>query len=174
MKSNVPPPFVAGVVERNISALFDRWRAQEEARTRIEQAADTIAHFSGSPAFVGLHVGLLALWIVVNMGWLGIRPFDPDFVKLAVAASVEAILLATFVLISNKRTAREAERRTELMLHVSLLAEHEVTQVLKLTSAIAEKLGIEQASDPALHELKHDVNPGHVLDNIEQHRRAAE
>lgn len=167
------PPAVAALVERNVTALVQRWRAQERARTRVEQLADTIAHFSGTMAFVLVHVVVFSLWVLINLHLLGLPAFDPDFVKLAVVASVEAILLSTFVLIAQKRMAREADRRADLSLHISLLSEHEITQVIKLVSAVAEKLNIEQAGDPILHELKQDVRPEHVLDNIEEKLRDA-
>jgi len=167
------PPAVAALVERNVSALVDRWRCQEKARTRTERLADTIAHFSGTMAFVMVHVVIFGLWVLANLHLLGVPAFDPEFVKLAVLASVEAILLSTFVLIAQKRTAREADRRAELSLHISLLSEHEITQIIKLVSAVAEKLNLEQAGDPALHELKQDIRPEHVLDNIEEKQRNA-
>ena len=159
------------MVERNVTALVERWRYQEKARTRTERLADTIAHFSGTMAFVLVHIVIFGLWILTNLRLLGIPAFDPDFVKLAVLASVEAIPLSTFVLIAQKRMAREADRRAELSLHISLLSEHEITQIIKLVSAVAEKLNIEQAGDPVIHELKQDVRPEHVLDNIEEKLR---
>ena len=47
-------------------------------------------------------------------------------------ASVEAIFLTTFVLITQNQMARSEARRAELDLQISLLAEHEITRVLSL------------------------------------------
>ena len=78
--------------------------------------------------FVYLHLALFGGWIIVNLGLIpGLRPFDPSFVVLAMVASVEAIFLSTFVLISQNRMAAAADRRADLDLQVSLLAEHEIT-----------------------------------------------
>ena len=75
------------------------------------------------------------------------RPFDPfPFVMLAMIASVEAIFLSTFVLISRNRQARLAERRAELDLQISLLAEHEITRLVERLEAVAEHLGVEQGA----------------------------
>jgi uncharacterized membrane protein len=49
---------------------------------------------------VYLHLALFGVWIVWNLGWFGLKAFDPSFVVLAMFASVEAIFLSTFVLIS--------------------------------------------------------------------------
>lgn len=121
--------------------------------------------------FVYLHLALFGSWIVVNLGWTPVRPFDPSFVVLAVVASVEAIFLSTFILISQNRMAALADKRADLDLQVSLLAEHEVTRVLSLIAAIARKMDIEEAGDPELNELARDVAPEEVLDKMEETAR---
>ncbi|HEX8299045.1 MAG TPA: DUF1003 domain-containing protein, partial [Rubricoccaceae bacterium] len=92
---------------------------------------------------------------------------DPSFVILATAASVEAIFLSTFVLISQNQTAAAADARADLDLQVSLLAEHETTRLLRLVVAIADHLGIDAASDHELDELQLDVAPEKVMDHME-------
>ena len=157
------------MLERNIRAL-QRRRRREEAEARFEQRlADAITRFTGSMPFVYLHLVLFGLWIAVNLGAIPAIPaFDPSFVILAMAASVEAIFLSTFVLISQNRMAAEAEKRAELDLQISLLAEHEVTKLITLTSAIAGRMGIETEKDPELPELAQNVAPEIVLDEIEE------
>jgi uncharacterized membrane protein len=82
-------------------------------------------------------------------------------------ASVEAIFLSTFVLISQNRMQAVAEKRAELDLQVSLLAEHEVTKLMTVLDAVAHRLGVETA-DPDIEEVKHDVDPRAVLRSIEE------
>ena len=60
----------------------------------------------------------------------GVPRWDPSFVVLAMMASVEAIFLSTFVLISQNRMAAAADKRADLDLQISLLAEHEVTKLV--------------------------------------------
>lgn len=97
-----------------------------------------------------------------------IAPFDPSFVILAMVASVEAIFLSTFVLISQNRMAASADKRAELDLQISLLAEHEITKLVALVSAIADRLDVETEVDREVAELKQDVAPEVVLDEIEE------
>src|SRR4051794_25197813 len=115
------PPRLASALERNIEALLQR--RQREAQNKAGQArmADAITRFTGSMRFVYLHLGLFGLWILVNLGWLPLPRFDPSFVILAMFASVEAIFLSTFVLISQNRLTALAEQRAELDLQISLL-----------------------------------------------------
>ncbi|HEX2092865.1 MAG TPA: DUF1003 domain-containing protein [Longimicrobiaceae bacterium] len=166
------PPELAGVVERNIHALLTRRREEERAKSLQNRVADRITRFTGSMIFVYIHLIVFGLWIAVNLEWIpGVPRFDPTFVVLAMAASVEAIFLSTFVLISQNRMAALADKRADLDLQVSLLAEHEVTQLITLIRAIAERLGVEEAGDPELSELEKDVAPEKVMDRLEEHER---
>jgi uncharacterized membrane protein len=162
---------LARVVDRNIRALVEREREQERGRSLENRMADAITQFAGSMRFVYLHLLLYGAWIVINLGLLPIRPFDPTFVVLAMVASVEAIFISTFVLISQNRMAALADRRADLDLQISLLAEHEVSRVIALVTSIAERLGIEEARDPELEELAQDVEPARVMDRISEEKQ---
>jgi uncharacterized membrane protein len=97
----------------------------------------------------------------------GLKPFDPSFVILAMEASVEAIFLSTFVLISQNRSNALADKRADLDLHVSLLAEHEITRILSIVNMMAKKMDINPEDMPEINELVKDVKPEKVLDTIE-------
>jgi uncharacterized membrane protein len=83
-------------------------------------------------------------------------------------APVEAIFLSTFILITQNRMMAEADRRADLNLQISLLAEHEVTRLIQLVSEMAKKMGIEAARDPEVKELSQDVRPEMVLETLEK------
>ncbi len=163
---------LAGVVHRNIRALLEVRREFERRKRRRDRIADAITGFTGSMTFVYLHAALFGGWILVNTGIVpGWKPFDPfPFVMLAMFASVEAIFLSTFVLISQNRMAELAERRAELDLQINLLAEHEITRLITLADGIAAHLGVREGRAPQLDELKRDVTPEKVLAEIEQTR----
>jgi uncharacterized membrane protein len=165
---------LAGIVERNISALLERRKRDERKKTREERVADKITRFTGSMLFVYIHLTLFTLWIVWNLGWLGLPPFDPTFVVLAMFASVEAIFLSTFVLISQNRMNLEADKRADLDLQISLLTEHEVTRLITLVTAIAKKMNLEDANHPEISELAQDVRPEKVMDTMEKHQEKIE
>lgn len=159
---------LAHIVERNIGALLEKRRQGEQQKTREERFADNITRFAGSMRFVYLHLAVYGLWVLINCGLLPIKRFDPSFVMLATLASVEAIFLSTFILISQNRMQAVADKQAALDLQVSLLSEHEVTTLIKLVRAIAERMDIEEARNPELSELARDVRPEKVLDEIEQ------
>lgn len=158
---------LAGIVERNVRSLVAR-RQQIEQRKGVQQRlADAITRFTGSMRFVYIHALIYGAWILINIPGVPLPKFDPSFVILAMVASVEAIFLTTFVLMTQNRMTEEAEKRAELDLQISLLAEHEVTRLITLVKAIAEKLDIEASKDPELPELQQDVAPERVLEILE-------
>jgi uncharacterized membrane protein len=161
---------MAQIIERNIKALLERRAHEEQNKSLQDKIADSITRFTGSLTFVYIHVFLFGLWIIWNLGWLGWKVFDPSFVILAMFASVEAIFLSTFVLISQNRLTAQADKRADLDLQISLLSEHEITRLITLVSEIAKKLDIEEAHDPELEELKQDVRPEKVMDTMDHHR----
>ena len=169
------PPGLSSVLERNIRSLQRRRQQDEADASAQDRMADAITRFTGSMRFVYLHLGAFGFWIVANLGWVpGIPKWDESFVVLAMAASVEAIFLSTFVLISQNRMAAAADKRADLDLQISLLAEHEVTKLAALVSAIADHLEVRTEVDSELHEIEQDVSPEAVLDEIEASKPAEE
>ena len=176
-KSGSPSPTIApsdaeglnSALSRNIHALRARQLREEEEAALQDKVAAAVTAFTGSMTFVYVHLAILLAWVCVNLGIVpGVPRFDPTFVILATAASVEAIFLSTFVLISQNRAARTADRRADLDLQINLLTEHEVTRLITLTAAIARELGVPETDDPVLRELERDVAPEAVLDTLER------
>jgi uncharacterized membrane protein len=160
---------LAALVHRNIRALLEVRRSQERNRTRAERFADAVTRFAGSMWSILFHALFFAGWILWNSGALGLLPFDrPPFVMLAMIATLEAIFLTTFVLISQNRMNELADRRADLDLQINLLSEHEITHVLHMLEVIAARLGIDTGRVEQLEELKRDVQPERVLEEIER------
>jgi uncharacterized membrane protein len=165
-----PPPArgLAPTLDRNIEALRARRLREEGQASWQERIADAITRFTGSMAFVYIHILVFGFWILANLRWLpGIGAWDESFVVLAMLASVEAIFLSTFVLISQNRMSSAADKRAELDLQISLLAEHEVTKIAELVARMADKLGVHTDDDRELKEVRRDVAPEAVMDAIE-------
>lgn len=157
------------VVERNITALIERRAREEKALGWQDRLAGAIGTFAGSMTFVWVHLLAYGAWVLINTGVVPVvSPFDPTFVILAMIASVEAIFISTFILIMQNRMQAQADRRAELHLQISLLAEHELTRIMDIVSSIAERLG-EPPDHPDLPELKREIHPEQVLDSLKRH-----
>jgi uncharacterized membrane protein len=166
-----PPPIegLAPVLDRNITALRKRRLREERAASREERIADAISRFTGSMLFVYIHLLVFGVWIVANLGWIpGVPAWDESFVVLAMIASVEAIFLSTFVLITQNRMAAAADKRADLDLQISLLTEHELTKIATLVTDMAKQIGVRTKVEGDLQEVQRDIAPDAVLDKIEE------
>ena len=138
----------------NIEAIAKLEHEALLRRTSTERASDAITKMIGSTAFLLLQVLLVLTWSVINLSLIpGVRAFDPfPFGILALVISSESVVLTIFVLISQNRMARQAEKRSHLDLQVGMLAEQELTAMLQMQHKICQHLGIDIES--AKHELK--------------------
>jgi uncharacterized membrane protein len=131
----------AGVVLKNIQSLFAIRHERERQRSTQQRLADIVARFVGNMKFVYLLATLVTAWIVVNLRWVPDVPrFDPY----------------PFPLLS------------ELNVQVSLLAEHEVTQLIHLVEAISIRVGAQGGADPKLDEFKQNVDPLALIEEIDK------
>lgn len=165
------------IVRKNTVAIAEMQRKVTEARTIGGRIADGITDFTGSMAFVYVHVVWFALWILLNVGLIQIphiSEFDKfPFSLLTMIVSLEAIFLSTFVLISQNRLACASEKRAELDLQVNLLAEQKATKVLEMLDQITQQLDqvgsrFNFERDPEVEALKVSPEPQEVLQVIEE------
>ena len=163
---------LAKIIEQNIHTIVNSRRVAANQRTTEERLADAVTSFSGRMYFAYFHIIWFGVWILINLGYFGIKPFDPfPFGLLTMIVSLEAIFLATFVLISQNRLSAEADRRADLDLQIGLLTEYELTRALKMLDAIQDKMDIENDTDQELHDLEKDVHPEDVLQEMDRIQR---
>jgi uncharacterized membrane protein/CheY-like chemotaxis protein len=168
-------PALSNVIQQNIRKIIRvRQKAVREQSVQ-DRIANAMTTFSGSMAFFYVHIVWFLIWFILNTGHLGMEPFDPyPYGFLTMVVSLEAIFLATFVLISQNLLAKEAGRLTDLSLQTGLLTEHELTRVLQMLRAIQNKIGIsnDENSNIADADLEKETRLEDVLSEIERlHRR---
>ncbi|MCU1455291.1 MAG: hypothetical protein JWN46_3437 [Acidimicrobiales bacterium] len=90
-----------------------------------DRAADRVTNFAGSLNFVYLHSVWFGIWILINVGMIGVSAeFDKfPFGLLTMIVSLEAIFLSTFVMVSQNRQAARADVRSELDFENNLRSE---------------------------------------------------
>ena len=128
-----------------------------------QRISDAITSFCGKMLFVYVHIAAFTVWIATR--GFGQDSFPFNFLTMAV--SLEAIFLSTFVLITQNRMAAAADKRADLDVQMTLLIEHELTRLMAIVSAVAQKLGVTTSVDSEVEELKQDVTAEAVLDKLE-------
>jgi uncharacterized membrane protein len=136
--------------DENIRAIVKLEEAALATRSPIECLSSAVVRFLGSSWFLALHVLWFTAWMFAGLGLLpGIPSFDPfPFSLLTMVVSLEAIVLSIFILISQNQMSRHADRRAHLDLQVDVLAEQEVTTILRMVKEIREQLGTPQVRRP--------------------------
>lgn len=149
-------------------------RETRNRRSRSERVTDAVSRVAGSPAFIVVHVLWFALWISVNS--IGYSAFDRyPFNLLTLAVSLEAIVLTGFVLMAQSRMTEQADKRAHLDLQINLLAEQELTAILKMQCLLATHAGIDVgAVDPRLDELRTQTNVQQLAATIATEMAATE
>src|SRR6202790_2395256 len=132
----------------NIAAVAKLEEQALERRTPTERQSDAIVRFIGSIKFLTLHLILVVIWAAINLNLIpNVKAFDPfPFGILALIVSSESVFFTIFVLISQNRMARQAERRSHLDLQVSMLAEQELTTMLQMLEKLCQHVGVDVAS----------------------------
>lgn len=165
---------VDDLTERNVQTIVKLEEAAREERSTADKFANAVGRFCGSVTFVWIHVALFGLWIGINC-WPGGPRFDPfPFTFLTFIVSLEAILLSTFILISQNQETRLAERRNHLDLQINLLAEQENTKTLKILNAIATALRVPVENDPDEKVLEEATRPENLVKQIDQADQATD
>ena len=87
-------------VQEHIETIARHEQEFYAKRSRAEKIGDAVAGFAGNFAFVLIHLAVFAVWMLVNTTQVGPVPhFDPaPFAMLDTVVAIEAILLASFIL----------------------------------------------------------------------------
>jgi uncharacterized membrane protein len=130
-------------VAENIDKIIRVENNVLERRSGREAVTDAIGGFVGTVAFVVWQLVSFLGWIVVYAEKVpGIRPFDPfPYPLLSSITSLEAVLLAAFVLMKQNRMSVIADRRDHLDLQVNLLTERKATQIIQMLDRLSLHLG---------------------------------
>ncbi|MES2315208.1 MAG: DUF1003 domain-containing protein [Patescibacteria group bacterium] len=160
-----------GENEDSRKRVYRSMKAKADAkRTVIEKIADQMTSNFGTMTFLVFNVILFIVWIVINTGQIkDVHPFDTfPFNLLTMIVSLEAIILAIFVLISQNRTAKVDDLREETHLQLNLIAEREITKIMKMVALLLEKQGIDISQDPELHKMLRPVSEAEIERRLEK------
>ena len=125
-----------------------------ETYTLGQRAADTIAKFAGSWAFIFSFTGVLVLWMIVN-AVLALKAFDPyPFILLNLVLSCVAAIQAPLIMMSQNRQEEKDRRRAENDYKVNLKTEimiedlyDKVNAILTRQSALEKQLQEEKKTE---------------------------
>lgn len=113
--------------------------SEKEKYTLGQRAADVIAKFAGSWAFIFSFTGVLVLWMIVNT-LLAAKAFDPyPFILLNLVLSCVAAIQAPLIMMSQNRQEEKDRRRAENDYKVNLKTEIMIEDLYDKVNAILAK-----------------------------------
>lgn len=152
-------------IQEHIETIARHEHEFNSKRSRTERIGGNVAKFAGSFSFVLIHIAVFFGWMVVNLVPRTFH-FDPlPFSLLDTTVALEAILLASFILMRQSGLAKRADERDHLMLQILLLTEREVSAVVNMNQQIAERIGLSAISTNV--EIREMAKPTSI-DNVAQ------
>lgn len=138
-------------------------------RTTSERVGDVLGSTVGGLPFIAVHLTWFAAWILLNTLHIGnLSHFDPPpFPFLDTLVAIEAIFLASFIVMRQGRLSRRSDERDHLILQVLILAEKEVTAVLNLQRQMALKMGVTEFN-PEIAQLSQQTSIDEVAQTIQE------
>ena len=115
------------------SKISENTSRASEKYTIGQRAADAIAKFAGSWAFIFAFTGVLILWMVINT-LLAVKAFDPfPFILLNLVLSCVAAIQAPLIMKSQNRQEEKDRQRAENDYKVNLKTEIMIEDLYTLT-----------------------------------------
>lgn len=158
-------------VQEHIGTIAKHEQEFLARRSSAERLGDLTAAIVGNLGFVAAHMLLFLFWILANTLHLPSIPhFDPvPFSLLGTVVAMEAILLASLILMRQARLARRADEREHLMLQILLLTEKEVTAVISMNQQIATKVGLQDMENSKeIEQLGRNTSIDEVAQDIQR------
>ncbi|MEX0616417.1 MAG: DUF1003 domain-containing protein [Candidatus Woykebacteria bacterium] len=151
--------------------IIKSFQAKADAkRSFAEKVADYMTTTFGSIRFLTVNVIWFVTWILINTNLIpGVKPFDPfPFGLLTTVVSLEAIILAIFVLISQNRESKINDLREEVGLQLDIITEQEITKLLEMVAKLMNKDGIDTESDELLKEMLSPTDTNRLEKSLEK------
>jgi uncharacterized membrane protein len=151
------------IIARHEQDFLDR-------RTGSERVGDALGTSIGSLWFIAIHVCWIGAWIALNT-LHATHHFDPSpFPLLDSIAAIEAIFLASFIVMRQGRLGRRSDERDHLILQILILTEREVTAVLGIERQLAARMGLQKvATDENIEQLSQDTPIDEITEKLQEH-----
>jgi uncharacterized membrane protein len=141
----------------------------QRSRTRSERLGDALGILIGSLWFVVIHICWIGLWIVWNVRQSAYH-FDPaPFPLLDTIVAIEAIFLASFIVMRQVRMNRRADERDHLILQILILTEREITAVLRIERELAARMGLKNlAADETIQQMSEETQIDEITVQVKE------
>jgi uncharacterized membrane protein len=165
-------------VSQNIESIAAFYVREEQKIGRSQRLLEHLSDFLGSPLYLGLMLGFVALWMFTSIfaKQLGLTQIDPaPFYGMHLMLSLGGVITATVVLIKQNRLSKLEEQHAHLDLQVNLLTEQKVTKIINLLEELRRDLPmVKDRLDVEAIALQQPTDPKVVLAALDEQRESTE
>jgi uncharacterized membrane protein len=154
--------------QQNIEAIVRLEHDALNQRTFGERIADVVTRVAVRPWFFAVHAFVICAWMVLNT-WGTLRPDPPPFTGLTTTITIEALFVTLLVLAGQHHMSRISDRRAHLDLQINVLAEQEMTLMLRMLERLSDHFNLPPVEAlPEDAELKKTTNLEALVNNIDR------
>jgi len=140
----------------------------ERAVARPQRWVESAIAAVGRPGFLAATLAAIFLWIAIDTLMARLthqRPFDPaPYNLLQGVSTLTALLLTIMILIAQNRQTQMAERRAQLDLHISLIADQRNAKIISLLEELRRDLPqVPDRLDPEAEAMQSAADPEAML-----------
>lgn len=159
-------------IEETIAAIARLQAEHRQGATALQRSVETATRFVGRPRFAGLAAIVVALWAGGDLigARLGLSvPDPPPLSGLQVAASVLALFITLFILITERRENELTELREQLTLELAMASDQKAAKIIALLEELRRDLpDVRDRHDPQAEDLAQPADPAAVLDALKE------
>jgi uncharacterized membrane protein len=159
-------------LRQNIEAILEFYAREEQKISRSQRILERISLFLGRPAFLGIILFFVVIWVSANVILRQFRMIQFDaapFFWLQGIVGLGALLTATVVLTRQNRLAKLEEQRAHLDLKVTFLTEQKTAKIIDLLEELRHDLpNVKNRYDPEAAALHQSMKPAQVLAALDE------
>jgi uncharacterized membrane protein len=156
-------------VRQSVETIADLDRASERQVPRHQRLIEVITFHLGRPRTLYSLLVLVAAWVGVNTLLPGSRWDGPPFFWLQGLLALLSLTTTTVVLITQNRWLRRVERRSQVELHINLLAEEKIGKLVALLEELRRDMPtVRDRPDSQAEAMSRGTDVREVMDEVER------
>lgn len=172
--ANGEPTVLPAHVEQTVQAIAKLHVQHHAAATEGQKTIDRLTRFLGRPSFALALALAIAAWVAANLAMLAAHrpPLDPPpFFALQGLATVTAVFMTVFILISQRRSDQLSELRAQLTLQLAMASEQKTAKAIGLLEELRRDLpNVINRVDGEAEELAQPADPEAVLGALKENQ----
>ncbi len=163
------PDELAGHVADSVDAVAAFQLEHHRASTPLQRGIDRLTDGLGRPLAPIVMIAAVAIWVaaaaIVTRGGVN----QPAFAWLELVATVAALLVSILILVTQRREDELAERQSQLILQLALLADKKSAKIIALLEELRrDQPDVADRIDEESNEMATPADPKTVLAAIDQ------